>query len=151
MNKVYELTNDEFIDMIQNSKSYSQCVLKLGYASTNGRYASDLIKKRCAELNVSTEHFANNYSKSHSTYDLDDILIENSTYQNMTCLKNRIINAGLLEYKCSLCGNIGEWNGKPLSLQLDHINGIHTDNRIENLRILCPNCHSQTETFSKRK
>ena len=50
-----------------------------------------------------------------------------------------------------ICGNIGEWNGNSLSLQLDHINGIHTDNRIENLRMLCPNCHSQTETFSKRK
>lgn len=50
------------------------------------------------------------------------------------------------EYKCEIC-NISEWQNKPLVLQVDHINGIHNDNRVENLRFICPNCHSQTETF----
>jgi hypothetical protein len=54
------------------------------------------------------------------------------------------------EEKCEICEIGNEWNGKPLTLQLDHINGIHLDNRIENLRILCPNCHSQTATFCGR-
>lgn len=56
-----------------------------------------------------------------------------------------------MEYRCSICGNTGEWNSKKLVLQLDHINGIHNDNRIENLRLLCPNCHSQTDTFCGKR
>ena len=60
-----------------------------------------------------------------------------------------LYKSGWKEYKCEICG-ISEWQGKELSLQLDHINGINNDNRIENLRLLCPNCHSQTETFSGR-
>lgn len=55
-----------------------------------------------------------------------------------------------MEYKCACCGNTGEWNGRPLVLQLDHINGDNCDNRLENLRFLCPNCHSQTDTFAGR-
>jgi 5-methylcytosine-specific restriction endonuclease McrA len=78
---------------------------------------------------------------------LEDILVEDSTYTNNTSLKKRLLESNLLEYKCSICG-INEWQGKPLSLQLDHINGNNKDNRIENLRLLCPNCHSQTDTFS---
>jgi 5-methylcytosine-specific restriction endonuclease McrA len=74
--------------------------------------------------------------------ELDDILVEHSTYANNPRLKERLIKEGLLENKCAICGNIGEWMGKALTLQLDHINGEHTDNRIENLRILCPNCHT---------
>ena len=61
-------------------------------------------------------------------------------------MKARLLNNELLEYKCSIC-NLVEWNGKAISLQLDHINGQRKDNRIENLRLLCPNCHSQTDTF----
>ena len=75
-------------------------------------------------------------------------MVENSTYQNTTKLKERIIREGIIPYECALCGNKGEWNGKKLVLQLDHINGKHFDHRKENLRFLCPNCHSQTETFS---
>jgi Zn finger protein HypA/HybF involved in hydrogenase expression len=78
---------------------------------------------------------------------LENILVVGSSY-NRYQLKNRLIAAGLLDNKCSECGSLPEWNGKFLSLQLDHINGVFNDNRLENVRLLCPNCHSQTPTFA---
>ena len=81
---------------------------------------------------------------------IEEILIEDSNYQSPK-LKKRLIEAGLKEYKCEICGNTGEWQGKPLTLQVHHINGNHRDNRIENLQILCPNCHNQTENHSIKK
>ena len=64
-------------------------------------------------------------------------------------IKQRLIRAGILENRCQDCG-LSEWRGKRLSIQIDHINGVRDDNRLENLRMLCPNCHSQTETFGSR-
>lgn len=78
---------------------------------------------------------------------MKEILIENSPYSNIRSLKNRLIKENYLEYKCEKCGNKGEWLGKKLTLQLDHINGKNNDHRIENLRFLCPNCHAQTSTY----
>jgi hypothetical protein len=80
---------------------------------------------------------------------LEHILIEHSTFSR-THLKRRLIEEGLLINHCSECGLQPEWHGKPLTLVLDHINGIFDDNRLDNLRLLCPNCNSQTRTFCGR-
>ncbi len=64
-------------------------------------------------------------------------------------IKRRLLETGTFEERCSRCG-IAEWRGKPLCIHLDHINGVKDDWRLENLRMLCPNCHSQTPTFSAK-
>lgn len=84
-----------------------------------------------------------------SKYKIEEIFIENSKVKRDQ-IKNIIIKEKLIEYVCSECGQNGNWNGKVLSLQIDHINGIRNDNRLSNLRFLCPNCHSQTSTFCNR-
>jgi 5-methylcytosine-specific restriction endonuclease McrA len=74
---------------------------------------------------------------------LEKILVRGSTYRGNSKLRVRLIEAGLLAPECAECG-LTTWRGEPLPLHLDHINGDHTDNRLENLRILCPNCHAIT-------
>ena len=145
--KIYNFSKEEFINIIQNSNSYAECCRKLGY-SDRGSHGSEAIKKRCKELNIQISHFNQSGKSNSKRYNLDDILVENSTYANISRLKIRLVAEKKLEYKCAICGNEGIWNNQPLSLQLDHINGKHLDHRLENLRFLCPNCHSQTDTFS---
>lgn len=77
----------------------------------------------------------------------EDVFIENSYYARHH-IKQRCIDQKLIPYICVECGNLGNHNGKELSLQLDHMNGKAEDNRLENLRFLCPNCHSQTDTYA---
>jgi transposase-like protein len=76
-------------------------------------------------------------------------LLVNGTSRGRFNIKCRLIEAGLKDDRCERCG-IGEWRGNPLSVQLHHINGDGKDNRLENLELLCPNCHSQTETYGGR-
>lgn len=85
-------------------------------------------------------------SKSRKFAD-EIVYVENSTFPRHR-LKYRLIDEKKIEYKCQCCGLGDEWNGFKLSLQLDHINGVNNDNRLENLRFLCPNCHAQQGTYA---
>lgn len=87
-------------------------------------------------------------AKSRS-YINSDLFKENAPPYSSTRLKRRFVSAGYAENKCKVCG-ITSWLGEPLTLHLDHINGIHNDNRVENLQILCPNCHQQTKTWGNK-
>ena len=80
-------------------------------------------------------------------YKLEDILNGKHPQYHSHKLKLRLYKADLKKEKCEECGIIN-WNEKPISFHLDHINGNNSDHRLENLRILCPNCHSQTDTYS---
>lgn len=80
---------------------------------------------------------------------LDELLVRGSTIAS-TKLKAKLLQAGLLEYKCAACTIEDKWNGKPIVLALHHKNGDGADNRLCNLCLLCPNCHSQTENFAGR-
>ena len=83
----------------------------------------------------------------HRKLKLDDIL-NNVSFEVSAKLKQRLFKAGLKKNVCEEC-SISEWNGKPIVCHLDHVNGDNKDNRLENLKILCPNCHSQTPTYCR--
>lgn len=103
---------------------------------------------------ISTDHFNENWvlrgPRPRNATPLYEVLVENSHY-NRTKLKERLYEAGLRRRQCELCGQGEEWNGHQMSLILDHINGVATDNRLENLRIVCPNCAATLPTHCGRK
>lgn len=146
--KYKSISLDELKQIVSESKTYSEIMLKLGYTANRGNSYVGL-KKYLKDNNINTSHLIRHFIPNNEQYSLDEILVENTKYTNMSKLKDRVLQANLLEYKCACCG-INTWQNKSLVLQLDHINGNNRDNRIENLRLLCPNCHSQTETFCGR-
>lgn len=89
-------------------------------------------------------------TKKNKSIPLSDILYKNVIYTSSYHLKNRLIAEGVFENKCSVCG-ITDWLGEKLSVELDHIDGNRNNNYMTNLRLLCPNCHSQTPTFRSKK
>lgn len=151
MNKIYTPSDDQFKQLVSESTSYTEVLVKLGLVPKGGT-SSKLLKKRLLELKCSTSHFKPQYAASRDKImrPLSTVLVEKSTYTNISKLKQRIVREGLMQYKCVECGLGDQWNGKPITLQLDHINGISDDHRLTNLRFLCPNCHSQTTSFAGR-
>ena len=148
MGRLKNIPDDVFENAVKESRCLQEVVGKLGYSKSSGSMGK-FVKKRIEEMKIDVSHFETSHIRSsHPRYILKDILVENSSYGNINRLKQRILKAGLLKYECNECGNKGEWNGKPLTLQLEHKNGIHNDHRISNLCFLCPNCHSQTDTYS---
>lgn len=142
------ISSDKFAEIVSKHKSISDILEYFGFSKSSGSM-SKLVKDRIIREDIDISHFnKSGIQGGKPKYDLEDILVENSSYSNIDRLKKRILNAGLLEYKCAECGNTGEWNGKKLVLQLEHRNGKHDDHRLSNLCFLCPNCHSQTSTYA---
>lgn len=148
-NTIWNLDKDNLQQMLDASNSIAEVILKIGLSlhSNNYKELNNKVKKDKLSLDKLNENRNAKFFKGINKFELEEILIENSTY-NKQDLKRRIIKENLIDYKCAICTNIGEWNNQKLTLQLDHINGVNTDNRLENLRFLCPNCHSQTDTYT---
>lgn len=140
------LDREVFVAAVRASGSKREVMERLGKVRCN-RWLRNAAEYHRVELPV-WKPDAQKHSASPKP--IEDLLVENST-ANSQVVKRRLIMAGLLADVCVGCGTGPEWNGKPLTLQLDHINGDSSDHRIENLRILCPNCHSQTPTFGGRR
>lgn len=147
-NKIDKLSVEAFTKIVASSFTFTECLVRAGL-SPNGGTSSKILKRRIAELQLSTEHFktAANWVPKKA---LKDILVANSDYGSVRTLKDRLQKELGLGSQCEKCGISPTWNGKALVLQLDHINGISDDHRLENLRFLCPNCHSQTATYAGR-
>lgn len=143
------VSDSDFIELVLSSSSNSDVLRKLGL-KTRGGSSSKLLKSRISELKINTDHYKVEWKARLTKFSMDEILVENSAYSNISRMKKRILENNLLDYRCEKCDNQGIWNGESMTLQLDHINGISNDHRLVNLRFLCPNCHSQTDTFSGR-
>ena len=132
-------TKEELEKIIKESKTYREVIIKLGYSSVTGGN-NETLKNRIKKYNISTEHF-NPYmirSKKGNLLDKDIFCLNSTVSQN--AIRNHFKNKKYKEYKCEVCELEPFWNGKSLTLTLDHINGNNKDNRINNLRWLCPNC-----------
>jgi 5-methylcytosine-specific restriction endonuclease McrA len=139
-------TDEQIKEAVKKSRSMAEASRIVGMPFTTFKHRA----KRLG-LYITNQSGKGMPKKSSIAIPLDQILVENSTYANTSNLKKKLINAGLIENQCSECGLKDKWNGKEIVLQLDHENGDRLDNRIENLRLMCPNCHSQTDTFCRKK
>lgn len=151
-NKIYKLSDEQFVELLKKSSTISEVLFKLGYTVKGNSWGYSQVKRRMDDLNLDYSIFKGKSAviKTNKLNNVrkEDILKENCKHQRIV-LRRYVIKNNLIPYKCAICG-CTEWQGKTLSLELDHINGINNDNRLENLRFLCPNCHSQTSTYGSR-
>ena len=151
MGKKRKWTDEQFIEAVNSSLSYAQVLKRLGLKVAGSNY--DTVKRKIKELNINTSHMTGKawnqgekFRKIKSPRPIREVLVEHSTYVNYNNLRKRILKEGIKEYKCECC-NRTEWLGKPIKLELHHINGVKDDLRLENLKILCPNCHAYTDNY----
>jgi hypothetical protein len=137
--KLHKYTLEELTQAINESYSLRQVLIKLDVAPYGGNYS--ILKKAIKHFKLDTSHFKgqawNKGKKLPAKYSLSDYL-ENKSYIQSYKLKNRLLENNILKPVCSNCHN-EIWLGKPIPLELDHINGVNKDNRLNNLRLLCPN------------
>jgi 5-methylcytosine-specific restriction endonuclease McrA len=148
-------TDEQLIEAVKASKSIFGVFRHLGRRIGGGAHYE--MKRHISRLGIDTSHFTGQRwntgmrgGKRKDRVPLDVILVKDSTFTNTARLKGRVLEAGLLKNECSECHLPPTWNGRPLVLRIDHINGDRGDHRLENLRILCPNCDAQTSTFAGR-
>jgi len=137
------MKHDRIKEVIGSSKSYTEIINKLNM-ELNFKNYEYLISYTLAN-NISTKHLGDGGKKRKYKVLINEVFIINNKKES-NIVKTRLLNYGIVENKCSIC-NIIDWQNIKIALHLDHINGINTDNQLNNLRLLCPNCHSQTDTF----
>ena len=149
----WRYTEDQLRQVVKESRSIAQALEKLNLKPAGGNYAT--FKKRIASLNIDTSHFrGQGWLKDRHNFHtkkrpMAEILVKDSTYTSTHNLRTRLINEGYFEHRCQHCG-LDTWVDQPIPLELDHINGDRHDHRLENLRLLCPNCHALTPTYRGR-
>jgi hypothetical protein len=142
------MNKGEFASLVKKSRTYTEILLAFGLMNKGHNYRT--MQKRILEDEIDDSHIRNYHPSSFRTkIPLIEILVEESTYSR-TNLKRRLMEGGIIKNKCQICHLLPEWNGSPLTLRLDHINGKPNDNRIENLRLICANCDSQLSTYAGR-
>jgi hypothetical protein len=145
-------------DAIKQAKSYAEAFRIMGVSKTvkgSGNYKT--IKNWVKKLGLDISHFDRHTPSCPGksvTFKSDEQFVKDNLFKGKpytTSVREGIVKRKILPYKCDECGNEGEWNGKKLTLQIDHIDGDNDNNEICNLHFLCPNCHSQTITYAGAK
>jgi hypothetical protein len=145
-------TEEEAREAIAASICYAEALRRLGLRAAGHNHRT--IKKWAARWEIPVDHFDPDEARRRrartTATPLEEVLVEHSNYHRGH-LKRRLYEAGLKERACELCGQGEEWNGAVMALILDHVNGVADDNRLENLRIVCPNCAATLATHCGRK
>jgi hypothetical protein len=148
-------TDDDLRRVVPGSRSYAEVLRRLEVRPGGSNHAA--VRDRIAGLGLDVSHMVGRGwnrgllkpAGGVRPRPLDEILVADSAVTNVRLLKRRLVEEGLLEPLCARC-RIETWLGRPMPLELDHINGDRRDNRLENLRFLCPNCHALTDTYRGR-
>lgn len=151
-NPIWVMSTQDFAKLVAQSKTYTEILNYWGFDHRG--YYSRALRARIKQDKIDDSHIKQYSSGEKAGWKtgrhLDEYLVLHGPNIHGSELKRKLIKAGIKSNICEECGQEPIWNNKPLTLQLDHINGNSADNRIENLRILCPHCHSQTDTFAGR-
>ena len=139
-------------EAIAASLSFTEALRRLGVCHTGN--SRGVLVKWAAIWQIPTDHFDPDEARRRAlprrmNRPLEEWLVENSRAERAK-LKRRLYDEGLKERRCEMCGQGEEWRGRRMSLILDHINGVRDDNRLENLRIVCPNCNATLDTHCGR-
>jgi hypothetical protein len=146
---LWTIETAEFRALLSRSETLTQVLGHFGLQMRGHNYRT--LMQRIQDEGIDISHIrANRYKVRGTSQPLSELLVPNSTLATHH-LKRRLLSEGILKPLCAECGLGTIWNDKPLTLHLDHINGSSRDNRLENLRLLCPNCHSQTATYAGKK
>jgi 5-methylcytosine-specific restriction endonuclease McrA len=138
---------EQLTEVLPSCNTWSSIALSLGL-STHGTNIIAL-RDTCIKHNLNFKHVTSEKRTTTSKYDLIDIdYVLSVNLISRSVIKAFVLRNKLIDYECQGCDNKGTWKRSKLILQLDHKNGINNDHRLENLRFLCPNCHSQTETYA---
>lgn len=153
--KVWGIPLAELKKIVANAQSVSEVLRCCGLINKGHNYKT--LKQRLDEEKIDYSHIPKGIGwrkgkkgSLQKTRPLEDYLIENGKYTDRAQIKKRLIQEEVIPYKCTICDQPPMWQGNPLTLVLDHINGVSTDHRLENLRFLCPHCDSQQLTFAGR-
>lgn len=144
-------TKELLSDAVSKSTCMADVFRVFGVKQSGGLHYHLLLKAK--KWGIDLSHFKGKSTPRKTTtiqqFNLEDVCTKNSNYSR-GCLKRRLLQTGILKNECSICHQQNTWNDKTLVMVLDHINGVRDDNRLENLRLLCPNCNSQQKTFCGR-
>jgi len=150
---IRKYTKEKLEKAVKNSASWADVCREFDVKpSTGGQtYLTNVAKK----YGIDTSHFTGSAWRAGKTFTNEQkpvsfYLVKDGTFITNSALKKKLIAAGLKEQKCESC-ELGLWMNEPIPLELDHINGDNQDRRLENLRILCPNCHALTPTYCRKK
>lgn len=153
MKRKKKYSDEQLISAVRQNLSIAGVCRALNIRPIGGNYKT--INLSIKELDIDISHFTGKAwnvgirYQSPAKQKLEDVLVEKSTYRSSTKLKRRLIIEGLKEEKCEEC-LLSEWLNKKIPLELHHKNGNNMDNRLENIQLLCPNCHAQTDTYRSK-